>query len=209
MKPITIISFLLLSQIALAQIKITRLNKAAIPPSIHYAGHIIDAVKYTDIDGEHMVLTTETGQVKSKDKDCTDCRNADLYAYNYLVNNGEPKLTWQVHDFVKDCDADMKVGFLPNTFAITDLNNDNKAEVWLMYRTTCTSDVSPATMKIIMYEADKKYAVRGTAKIQVSGNPVSYTGGAYTLDEVFKTGPVVFKQYAENLWKKNLIETWK
>lgn len=62
-------------------------------------------------------------------------------------------------------------------------------------------------MKIIMYEACKKYAVRGTNRVKVS--ETEYDGGKYTFDAAFKTAPAVFMQYAINLWKKNLMETWK
>ncbi|RFZ82290.1 hypothetical protein DYU05_16890 [Mucilaginibacter terrenus] len=72
-----------------------------------------------------------------------------------------------------------------------------------MYKTACRGDVSPSDMKIIMYEGGKKYAVRGTNKIKV-GEKI-YEGGAYTTDEAFKTGPLVFAKYAATLWKKNLL----
>ena len=75
-----------------------------------------------------------------------------------------------------------------------------------MYKTVCHGDVSPSDMKIIMYENDKKYAVRGTNKVQIS--PKEYTGGQYAFDEAFKKAPEAFRQYAAQLWKKNLLETW-
>jgi hypothetical protein len=75
-----------------------------------------------------------------------------------------------------------------------------------MYKTVCHGDVSPSNMKIIMYEGNKKYAVRGTNKVKVSDK--EYDGGAYTFDEAFKNGPQPFRSYALQLWKKNLLETW-
>lgn len=75
-----------------------------------------------------------------------------------------------------------------------------------MYKTVCHGDVSPSNMKIIMYENNKKYAVRGTSRVKVSVN--QYEGGEYTFDESFKQGSEIFRNYALQLWKKNLIENF-
>lgn len=193
---------------AFAQIKISKVDKISIPKTIRYTGHIINAVRYTDSEGEHMVITTETGETPSKGSESSDGRDAALYAYHYNIgNNTEPILSWQTYDFIKDCPLDINANYVPNTFAITDLDNNEKAEVWLMYKTVCHGDVSPSYMKIIMHESDKKYAVRGENKVRLSEK--EYVGGEYTFDEAFKKGPELFRQYAITLWKKNLLETWK
>jgi hypothetical protein len=59
-------------------------------------------------------------------------------------------------------------------------------------------------MKIIMYEDGKKYAVRGEAKVVLSAKETY--GGRYTIDNAFLAGPKVFKDYAAQLWQKNLVE---
>ena len=205
MKFFSSIIFVLFGHIAVAQLNVVPLTKADIPASIHYTGHIISAVKFIDAEGEHIVITTETGEVKTKAKD-SDGRDADLYAYCYKTDSGTPTVAWQVHDFIKDCGEDILANYVPNTFAVTDLNNDGKAEVWLMYKVTCQGDVSPPTMKIIMYSGSKKYAARGTAKTQISDK--DYMGGKYVFDDAFKTGPEAFRKYADALWQKNLMKKW-
>lgn len=206
MKLIIFFALLLSAQLSIAQIKVVKLDKSAVPHSVKYLGKIINAVKYTDVEGEHLVITTETGEQRSKDSEDDTYRDAALYAYCFNIKNGTPLLYWQVRDFVKECPVDIKANFVPNTFAVTDLNKDNKAEVWLMYKTVCHGDVSPSNMKIIMYEGNKKYAVRGTTKVKISDK--DYGGGEYTFDNAFTSGPQPFRDYALQLWKKNLMETW-
>lgn len=199
-----LIFFLLSSQFAFAQIKVIKLDKNTIPKSIAYKGHVVDAAKYSDADGDHLIVTTETGIKNAKGKD--GFKEAELYAYHYKIKDGKPQLSWQLYDFVKDCDFDVTTHYLPNTFAITDLNKDGIVEIWLMYKKACRSDVSPADMKIIMYAADKKYAVRGTNRDRSS--PKEYPGGEYTFDNAFKVAPATFRNYAITLWKKNIFENW-
>lgn len=196
------ICLLFITQAATAQITTVKLDKASIPADIKYAGKIVDAVKFKDADGYHIVFTTETGITDSKGKDNEGFTDAALYAYSYVINNGKPVLSWQVHDFSKDCPVDVLAQYVHGTFAVTDLNKDNKAEVWLMYRIACRGDVSPASMKIIMYEDGKKYAVRGEAKAVL---PTETIGGKYVMDNAFLTNKV-FKDYAVQLWQKNMIE---
>jgi hypothetical protein len=207
MKLIYILSLFLIAQASFAQVKVIKLSKGTVPASIQYIGKAIDAIRFTDSDGEHIVIITETGETQSKSMDNGNYRDAALYAYHYTIAGNKPNLTWHVHDFVKECPVDISANYVPNTFSVTDLNKDGKAEVWLMYKKVCHGDVSPSEMKIIMYEGSKKYAVRGTNRVKVSAK--KYEGGAYTFDDALKKGATVFRAYAVDLWKKNLLETWK
>lgn len=196
-----------LSNVCLAQIKITTLTSSSLPKSIQYTGHIINAVRWMDSVGDNIVVTTETGNIKSKPSSDEAYKDAALYAYHYQVKGDNVKLTWKVSDFINECDLDLNVSFIKNTFSVTDLDKDGKAEVWIMYEIQCTGDVSPGIMKIIMYEDGKKCAVRGTRKTRVSEK--EYAGGEYFFDEAFKNGPEVFRKYASQLWKKNILKRWE
>jgi hypothetical protein len=76
-----------------------------------------------------------------------------------------------------------------------------------MYKTACHGDVSPCDMKIIMYEGTNKYAMRGQNKVQLSEH--EFYGGDYTFDRAFKQSPKVFKEFAIDLWEKNIMQTWE
>jgi len=206
MKILSLILFTLVAQNLFAQIKTVPFDKKKIPQSIRYSGHIKDAVEYTDVEGQHLIITTETGNVDVKDEYGTTQQKAEVYAYSYIIKGDQYKLSWQMHDFTIECPVDTKAKYIPNTFAVTDLDKNGKAEVWLMYVTSCRGDVSPASMKIIMHEGSKKYAIRGENLVKV--NDKEQYGGKYTMDEAFKAGPEVFRQYASQLWKKNILEKW-
>jgi len=205
MKLITLLILTLISISSFAQIAITKLDAKTLPKHLKYEGHVIDAVKWTDSLGLNYVITSETGKIPSRVKD-SDGRDAYLYAYHYVVKKDTAKLVWRIYDFSDDCPVDLTVFFINNTFAVTDLDNNGLAEVWVMYKNSCHGDVSPVPTKIIMYEDSKKYALRGESKVKVSDQ--DYGGGTYKLDENFKTGNPLFRKYAENLWNKYKIETW-
>jgi len=205
MKILGLLLFLILTQTCLAQFKVTRLDKNAVPKGIQYNGNVLRAVRWTDNTGDNIVVLTVTDETPSKGPN--GAWDAALYAYHYLVSGDSIKQTWRVYDYIEGCDVDMDLYFVDKTFAVTDLNKDGKAEVWIMYKNSCRGDVSPAPMKIIMYQDNKKFAVRGTTKTQVSAN--EHAGGEFRFDDAFKKAPAEFRQHAERLWKQHQVETWQ
>lgn len=182
-----------------------------LPKDIVYEGEIVNAVKWTDNLGENVVITTETGIYDSKKfpKE-NDGSDAEIFAYHYILEKNKFKQTWKVYDYISDCPVDIVAEFLDNTFQITDLNNNGVGEIWLMYKTVCHGDVSPFEMKIIMYEGQQKFALRGETKIMYGIDDKEnklYTGGEYKIDKAFSDGPKMFLDFAKKLWKKNILET--
>jgi len=183
--------------------------KAADLPKVK--GKVVKAVRYEDNSGQNLILLTETDVVE---KPCPDCpmfppRSKELYAYCFSFDPRELvfKQEWLVTDFVRDCNLNtMSVAFILDAFRITDLNADGKAEIWMTYILECSGDPSPKTMKIIMYEGNLKYAVRGKTRALVGdfGNPQKnvYDGGEYELDPVLKTAPVEYVKFAKELWEQ-------
>lgn len=205
MRSLFLLALLLGCGSAFAQFRIVKLEKESLPAGLHYEGRIVDAVQWADAIGDNIVIITETGEKRSVSGE--EGRDAELYAYHYTTRGDARTLMWKLYDFVKGCPVDIKANFIRSSFAITDLDKDNIAEVWLMYNTACRGDVSPANMKIIAYEGGKKYAMRGRNRMRVSEKETE--GGEYVFDKNFEKAHESFKQYALMLWKKNISETWK
>ncbi|MDQ8014808.1 MAG: hypothetical protein REI96_20335 [Flavobacterium nitrogenifigens] len=192
---------------------VEKIDSTQFPKSIKYEGHIKNAVRWKDKSGDNIVITTETGyHINKKFVHETDGSDAELFAYHYIISGNQAKQTWKVYDYISDCPVDIVASFVKNTFQVTDLDKNGIAETWLMYKTVCHGDVSPCDMKIIMYEGNTKHAMRGENKVAVGiddNGKQQFEGGEYKLDENFKKGPKVFKEFAQKLWKDNLIETWE
>lgn len=186
--------------------KLTNLNASQLPKMVKYQGKLRNAVQWTDRSGDHIVVTAETGVYRNP-KNTEDWADAELFAQHYLVKAGVAQQTWKVYDFIKDCPVDVQASFIKNTLQVTDLNKDGMGEVWVMYKTACQGDVSPATMKIIMYQRAQKFAMRGENKIKLSEQ--EQYGGQYTFDRTFLDGPKEFRDFALKLWNKNIMQTWE
>lgn len=189
------------------------LTVGQIPAEIQFEGKIKNAVRWTDDSGDNIIITAETGIYESsKFEHESNGSDAELFAYHFIKTDGTFKQSWKVYDFINDCPVDIIAEFINGTFQLTDFDRDGIAEIWLMYKTACHGDVSPSDVKIIMYEGRQKFAIRGEEKvmhgIDDDGNKM-YMGGEYTADTAFLSGPPVFLEFAERLWKENTSGTSK
>ena len=165
------------------------------------SGNIVKAVRYADSTGDNLVLLTETDVAVRLDPEYDmELRTKELFAYRFLLEqDGSEEQIWRTTDYVRDCELDgMTAAFDPNAFRLTDLDNNGVTEIWLTYYLNCAGDPGPSTMKIIMYEGGKKYAVRGTTRSRVNAD--EFAGGEYALGEEFASGPAEFTPFAEELW---------
>lgn len=166
-------------------------------------GNIVAIHRYTDTTGDNMIVLTETDiTVGYSEKFDAKTRTKELFAYRYVPEgNNDAKQAWRVMDFVRDCDLDgMNAAFITDAFRVTDVNNNGQAEIWLPYILQCAGDPGPIPMKIIMYEGEKKYAVRGETRSWVGGD--EYSGGECTLDQAFIGGPAELRKFAVQLWEE-------
>lgn len=167
-------------------------------------GKVLKEVPFTDQNSKKVLVLSKSGLYKSH-PDATNpdytCGNADIYAYCFDISrSGQPVLLWQIKDFIHDCDSSATAEFTVDSPVITDLDKNGISEVWITYYVGCHGDVSPDGMKIIMYEGNKKYALRGETYVNVDNLQV---GGKYTTDQAFGSAPDVFRRFADQLWQKN------
>jgi len=204
--------FVSLTAFGQGQILVKQLNLTKLPKGIKYEGKIKTAVRWVDSLGDNIVILSETGIYESKKfKHENEGSDAELFAYHFIGKGDSAIQTWRVYDFISDCPVDIEANFIKNTFQVTDLNNDGVSEVWLMYKTVCHGDVSPCDMKIIMYQGQQKYAMRGRNKVFVGTDDDGtkhYEGGDYKFDKPFIEGLKEFREFAIKMWNKNIMQTW-
>ena len=183
-------------------------NKSDLPSDIKYTGSIVTGKRWTDKNGENILILTKTNikEKKAKQPDFGDIvRECELYGYHYVSSGGAYSLLWKINDLVSDCVFDLTLDFIPGALSITDINDNGIAESTFLYKMACRSDVSPSELKLIMHENDTKYALRGTMFIKVQG----FTdGGSYKVDKAFDSAPDGFLDFAKTQWKEFKTETF-
>ena len=192
-----------------ASVEMLTFNKSDLPSGIKYTGSIVTGKRWTDKNGENILILTKT-EVKSKKGKQSDFEEyvseSELYGYHYVNNGGSYTLLWKINDFVKDCSFDLTLDFIQGSLSITDLNENGIAESTFLYKMACRSDVSPSDLKLIMHEGENKFALRGEMLVNVDGH--SY-GGSYKADKSFDEAPDSFLEFAKTQWKEFRAETFR
>lgn len=144
---------------------------------------------------EQVLLLSRTGSFQ--DGSDADQRSARLYATLYRLQGDERTREWVVQDRVDACMLDLTAEFTDPPATVSDADADGVPEIWVSYRTACRGDVSPATLKLIGYEGNQKYALRGTARLSMGD---SGEGGDYTADAAFTKAPAALLTFAQQHW---------
>lgn len=154
------------------------------------------AKKWHDASGENWLVLYETGAYIEKGKMDP---SAKLSAVLYKKTDSGFVQQWKMNDQILDCPLDITCSFYPNHLSITDLDQNGIAEITMLYALGCRGDVSPDQKKLIMYEGQQKYAIRGTELVMM---PKDSLGGEMHPDPAFDKAPKAFLSFATDQWKK-------
>lgn len=202
-----------------------------IPANISFKGtSFYTAYKWYDKTGNNIMVLS-TSSVSANNKEIGETENTiELFARLInLKDPNKPAIVWDMYDAEKKCIFDITCEFVD--YNVTDLDNDSVKEVMIMYKLCCRSDVSPATMKLIMREGKTKYALRGKMVFIIPDIPDSLFAdtreidltkiskeemektmfrdwGCYENANDFKNAPV-FLDYAKQFWRDHSVENAK
>lgn len=187
------LGLLALSAVASAEAPIMRhVTRAELPAAIKPAGALVDAVAWNDASGHNVAAFW----LKLDEKKGTARLQVVLWS-------GTPGtkgvLLRTIKDAVNRCELDLVAEYLPAALGLTDLDADGYGELTFAYKTTCTGDVSPLTLKLLMLERRDKYIVRGTTVVDVGNG--EKVGGEKQAEPGLKGVPS-FLKHAESVWTK-------
>ena len=191
-----------------AKLKINRLSYDDIPKYLEFRGTVVEALRWTDKVSEKILIQTVTGGFDWKDYD--DSNNymiqdkAELYVYLFEKQNDEDTFSpsWRIYDYTECFGVDMYTGFIPEATTITDIDNNGITEIAIPYVLICRGGMDPGVMKIIMYENEVKYALRGSTSI-CKGKPAY--GGEKTPSENLKSNKL-FLEFLNERWHIHTCE---
>lgn len=192
-------------------------------------GRVLELKQWRDKNGLNLLVLTRTPVRNDPPQPDgpEEAQSVDMYARQYVQRTGQRQWQelWHLQDGVAGCPFDLGLGPVPGATAVTDLDDDGLTETTLLYSLTCTSDVSPATLKLILHEGAAKYALRGYTVVQYDSIPASERrpanaccldtisaarlevhyelfGGRYENEKDFRKAPPAFLRFARQEWRR-------
>jgi hypothetical protein len=176
---------------------------SALPPDLAKVfkrpGDVVDVIRFQESAGKTTVDNVVFVVVE------TAKNGVGIYGYHFVFDEKrEWRQVWKTQDGVFDCELDQVARYLPSTLDATDLDNNGRFETFFAYETACHGDVSPTSIKLLMHEGEKKYALRGRSKVVVDDKGKT-EGGDATPDEAFKSAPAAFLKEAKKRFASALV----
>lgn len=156
-----------------------------------------------------LVLSREEGPSPSR-PDSQRIEREVLRAVLYRKTPAGAAVVWKIQE-ENDCPGeDSSALFYTRYVSITDLNADGVPEVAVPYRISCGGGVDPASIKIIVREGERKYALRGESRIVMSGQSAAKgTGGTWTMDDALKQpANAALRKLVLDIWDKISVERY-
>lgn len=196
-----------------------------------FEDEFISADAWDDKMGHNVLIRSAVREAleKNPEQDDRDFHYGKVHAYHYLEKkDGSIELLWDMHDSERQCDFDLSIGFVAKDLIISDKDNNDIAETSIVYAQACRSDVSPANMKVIMHEGEKKFGLRGVMvdilpdnntpraiddldfskhNFDVEADDFDYFNyfGRYKNEKDFDGAPEEFLQHGKEIWLKHSV----
>lgn len=183
--------------------KVDTIGLGALPLEAEYRGIIVEAVSWKDPKGEHALFLTQTGDFISTDSTGYEQERAELHVHHWLreEKSKQWRRAWRISDHNLCANLDQYVGFMDRSLSITDLDADGEAEITVVYELSCSGDIGPGELKVIMYEGNKKCGIRGAAALCHPESNHLLEPSKPSADNAAKAEPT-FLAFLIDRWKK-------
>ena len=181
-----------LQDVPAAAIELTQARPLSAPGD-EGGGRVVDAKKWTDAQGESLLLLTE----RKTEKSGASALRLVAYRLTRPTTSAPWVVAWRARDWLERCEFDLVGGYFLGDVHVTDLNADGVAEVTFGYDIDCVSSLDPRSMKVLSYEGVQKQALRGVRA------PKALSGLAIPPREYVKGAPKALLELMRGVWERH------
>lgn len=130
-------------------------------------GEFKHAIKWKDNKGENLfIFTLENSFIQwdMEEEGMGDYVNI-FNAYHFLVDGKKYLLQKNYLNITPECGSppfSLESDYIADSFEISDINNNEQAEISFMYYFNCSSEINPKSLKLVFIDQDKTYSVSGS-----------------------------------------------
>lgn len=181
-----------------AEVQYKKVKRSDLPPDLPIEGTYEIGVTWQDSNGQNLVAFSRRAWRNET------AQSAHLYAVGFKMEQGKPIQTWQVHDWIDDCQVDLPAFFEPASIEVTDLDSNSIGEVSFVYRIACLGGMDYIEEKLFLVENGKKFPVRGATQFEGEDERTqkSKYDGPMRVDVAYNDAPKSFKKFAIAKWQR-------
>jgi hypothetical protein len=153
------------------------------------AGNILEARKWKDKSGIHLIIITE----KIKGTFCEPEYTAELHAYGFDEANARMVKAWEIVDFSEN--ACSSVRYLPGTLKLSDIDGNGTIETAFFYEHSHDC-CDPIRVKYILHKDGVQLPIHGQVPM-IKEETESYKK---EMGKAYEKCPLIIKDFASKAW---------
>jgi hypothetical protein len=138
-----------------------------VPGGTKIGSRVVGGGRLVDAQGEKYVFLVERA---SRDRS-----SVSLFAVHELGRGADAKRLRELKAQAEACPGPSATGFVDGSLAVTDLDADGVAEVWLAWLAGCGTDDEPMVAAQIVIEGKDDFVIRGEAAFDGHAHPDAAT----------------------------------
>ncbi len=161
-------------------------------------GEIVDARVWTDSIGENVLVLS---QLKDSilEEEGPPSRETRLMAKHFVSEGGNYRLLYEINEVESDCSFENRAAFSTSLLAVTDLDKNGIAEIIVVYRLGCSSELSPDPLRLVLTENGNQHKITGST---IADYAEWKDGGETHLDPSFEKLNEAQRSEAMRIWGK-------
>ncbi len=171
-----------------------------VPAGIEVAGKVQGGLRWKDKSGENLIIFDRAEATTTPEGGDKPAVSVTMTARHVVATGNAWTLVRIYEQMLALCDlntrADLNID--AKNWSITDIDKDGIAEATWVWFSSCKSNVSPDTKKLIMTIGDKEYPLVGYTKVEVDAGGI--IAQDFTVDSSFADLDTKFLDHAKNVW---------
>lgn len=166
-------------------IKANPLLYTDIPKTLDFKGTVVEALQWTDGEGEKILIQSVTGYFPYRDfsqkgfGQYTTGTKGEIYTYLFTKGllSEQYEMTLKMYDFIQCSEGgkNLYIGYIPQGTMVTDLDNDGINEIIVSYVSTCNDTADGVfDLRSVLYRGEENVVVKGEVRPEKGavGKPV-------------------------------------
>lgn len=161
-------------------------------------GEIVAGRVWTDANGENVLVLSQIKEDSFSNEEGPSSLTR-LLAKHFVNEAGDYRVVSEIEEVESDCGFDNRAAFSATLLAVTDLDKNGLAEIIVVYRLGCSSELSPDQLRLVMFENGKMHKISGTT---IADYGEWKDGGKTFVDPSFEKLTEEQRNEAMRIWEK-------
>lgn len=166
---------------------------------------IAGGAKWKDTKGDFLLVLVEFPVIQKTNPEASKGSIDSVNHAEVQIFLFKDKKQIQRFPIVESAPLDVAAKFIREATTLSDADNDNVGEAYLLVKHHTRGDVSPSSLTLITFTNESKFIMSGTMRVVDKKDKKNNMGGEKD-EKGFRNAPDAIKKQADKIWEKFVEE---